>query len=265
MVSPSVCARRIGINRSFLAVHVKRHRSIIGHHGKRGRGRSRRNRAIGARRGVNQAIAQFGTRENDRAHLGEVLVAAGVIRVDVSIDQKADRLIRDLMNRRHNLLAQRRKLAVHHENAVRPNQDADGAALPLERIEIIGQLGGLDLDLAEIRGVLRSPATAVASRATSSMSEYRIVLIFIGGHSLNLELGLEPRTGPGIGMLLFCQLPFGEYIPSSGRGNAGPCQPSPALLRRTHGPISAAHRKQEQERAEHREVRARIAHHEPKP
>ena len=41
---------------------------------------------------MRQAIAQLGTRDDGRAHLAEVFVAAGVIAVHVRVDQELDRL-----------------------------------------------------------------------------------------------------------------------------------------------------------------------------
>ena len=46
--------------------------------------------------------------------------------------------------------AQRRELSVHHEDAVRARQHANRAALAVERVEVVGEFGGLDLYLAEI-------------------------------------------------------------------------------------------------------------------
>ena len=105
---------------------------------------------------MSEPITQLIASHNDRAHLGEILVAAGVVRVNVRVDQKSDGAIRDLLDGRGDFLAQGRELSVHHEDAVRPREHANRSALTLERVKIVGQLGGLDLDLAEIRLALAS-------------------------------------------------------------------------------------------------------------
>ena len=76
--------------------------------------------------------------EDDRAHLAEVLVPAGVIGVHVGVDEEADRLGRELLDRSDDLVGQRRELVVDEEDAVGAGEDADVPAGALE----IGDLAG---------------------------------------------------------------------------------------------------------------------------
>jgi hypothetical protein len=50
---------------------------------------------------------------------------------------------------------ERRELAVHHDDAVAADRDRDIAALALEHVSLVAQVGGLDLDLGEIDALLR--------------------------------------------------------------------------------------------------------------
>jgi hypothetical protein len=68
-------------------------------------------------------------------------------------DHELDGLRRDLLDGRGNFLAQRRELRVDHEDTVRPDEHANGASLAFECVELVGHLGGLDFDLAEIGGL----------------------------------------------------------------------------------------------------------------
>src|SRR5690242_17814292 len=56
----------------------------------------------------------------------------------------------DLLDRRCDFLAERCELAVHLEDAVRPRENSDGPPLTIERIEIVRDSVGLDLDFAEV-------------------------------------------------------------------------------------------------------------------
>ena len=55
-----------------------------------------------------QARAQLLAAEDQHSQLGELLVSSGVIAVDMGIDEKANRLVRDLLDRRDQPLGQRR-------------------------------------------------------------------------------------------------------------------------------------------------------------
>jgi hypothetical protein len=93
---------------------VERHPAFVGDDGQRCGGRRRRSGPVRQGPGTHQARAQFIARNNSRAHLGEVLIAAGMIPMHVSIDQETNRLVRDLANRRHDLLAQRSEFTIDH-------------------------------------------------------------------------------------------------------------------------------------------------------
>ena len=77
-------------------------------------------------------------------------VAAGVIAVEVRVDQILDRQRRDRFDGGLDLVVQRRELAVHHDDAVGADRDRDVAALAFEHIGVVAEIGGLDLDLGEI-------------------------------------------------------------------------------------------------------------------
>jgi hypothetical protein len=74
-----------------------------------------------------------------------------VIAVDMGIDEKANRLARDLLDRRDQLLGQRLELRIDEQHAVGAREHADRATQPLQGVEVISQAGGLDLHLAEVR------------------------------------------------------------------------------------------------------------------
>ncbi len=100
---------------------------------------------------MSQSPAELIARENGGAHLCEILVAAGVVAVHVGVHHEADRFVGNLVDGRGDLLRERRELRVHHEDSFRPDEHADGAALAFERVEIVADLGGLDLHFAEVR------------------------------------------------------------------------------------------------------------------
>jgi hypothetical protein len=100
-----------------------------------------------------QPVPQFLTREDCNAQLCQVFISACVVAMDVSVDQKSNGLIRDLLDCRHNLVCQRSELAIHHEHAVRARQNAYRASLPVQDIEIRREFHGFNLDLAEIGGL----------------------------------------------------------------------------------------------------------------
>src|SRR5206468_2193617 len=55
---------------------------------------------------------------NRRAFLPHSLIAAGVVAVHVRIDHEFNRRVGDLPDGAHNLVMQRRKLGVNHEDAI---------------------------------------------------------------------------------------------------------------------------------------------------
>jgi hypothetical protein len=140
----------------FLAVHMDRYGRVIGQNRQRGLGRRSAWCTAGGGGRVHQAIAQLRPRQDGRTQLREILVAAGMIRVNVGVYQEANRTIRNLADRGGNLLAQGRELGVHHEYPVRTGQHADGTALALQGVEIAADLRGFDLNLTKIGLALRA-------------------------------------------------------------------------------------------------------------
>src|SRR5579864_7180898 len=107
---------------------------------------------IGAcwRHGLSKTVAQFLPGENHDAHFPEVLIAAGVVRVDMGVDHETDGAVGDLVDGRYDLVGEWSELRVHHESAIRAGEHADHAALSFECVEIASDLSGLDLNLAEV-------------------------------------------------------------------------------------------------------------------
>ena len=104
--------------------------------------------------GCVEPVAKLLAREDCHAHFAEILVAARMVAMHVRVDEELDGGVRDLLDRRHDLVGQRRELAVHHQHAIRTGEDPDRAALPVEDIEIGRELNGLDLNLAVVDGRL---------------------------------------------------------------------------------------------------------------
>ena len=90
-------------------------------------------------------------RDDVDTELAEVLVAARVVAVDVRVDEHADRLVGQRLDRGQQLLRQRRELIVDHQHAVIADQEPDVAALPFEVMDVAGHLVRFDLHRGEIR------------------------------------------------------------------------------------------------------------------
>src|ERR1700740_1450658 len=118
------------------AIHMERELSFVSDHWERARGSWCTWRPIGSGHGMREAVAQFITRNQDRAHLLKIFVSARMVRMDVSIDDKSDGLVRKLFDRRRDFSAERRELRVHHEDAIRAGEHADRAALAIESVEV---------------------------------------------------------------------------------------------------------------------------------
>src|SRR5690349_1299721 len=73
------------------------------------------------------------------------------------VHHETDGTVGNFLDGRHDLVRQRRELGVYHENPVRTRQHADNTARSIERVEIVGDLSALDLDLAVV--LLRLPLT----------------------------------------------------------------------------------------------------------
>jgi hypothetical protein len=102
-----------------------------------------------------EPVAQLVACKDRGTQLREVLVAAGVIRVHVCVDQEADGLVGDATDRGDELVGERRELGVDQQDALGARQHADRAALAFQGPEVGCQLGGPDLDLAEVGRRLR--------------------------------------------------------------------------------------------------------------
>ena len=150
IVSPSVCATGTGMRCTVFPVHVDRHRGVVGHNRERHRRRGNTRGAVGAGVGLHEAGAQVLARKNRRAHLAQVLVAARVIAVEVRVDHEANPAVRDLLDGRHELLGHGRELRIDHQDAVRTGEHADHAAVAFERVEVVRDLGRLDLDVRRL-------------------------------------------------------------------------------------------------------------------
>ena len=121
-------------------------------------------------------------RDDDGAVLLEAFVAAGVVAVEVRVDHVLDRQRRDCLDRGLDLVVQRRELAVHHDDAVGADRDGDVAALALQPIGLVAEVGCLDLDLVPVD---RSCALALAAInivvAASAASVILVILILPSG------------------------------------------------------------------------------------
>ena len=93
---------------------------------------------LAAGEGFTSRARNCGRGQDHDAELAEVLVAARVIAVDVSVDEEPDAAVGDLLDRRDDLVGERRELAVDEEDAVGSDERANRAALALERVEVVG-------------------------------------------------------------------------------------------------------------------------------
>ena len=78
-----------------------------------------------------------------------------MIAVDVGIDEKANRLVRDLPDRRDQPFGERCELCIDEQHAVGACEHADRATLSratrcFQDVEVISEACGFDLHLAEI-------------------------------------------------------------------------------------------------------------------
>jgi hypothetical protein len=89
-------------------------------------------------------------RHDGDAVLGEVLVPAGVIAMEVRVHQVFDRQRGDRLDRRLDLVGQRRELAVDHDDAVGADRDRDVPPLPGQHVGVVAEIGRLDLDLVPV-------------------------------------------------------------------------------------------------------------------
>ncbi len=135
----------------LLAVEVERHGVGEGHD-RQGRLWSRGDRLVERLHELIDAhpLADVLVRDDQRARLAEVLVAARVVAVPVGVEHEADRPVADLRDRGHDLLGQRRVLVVDQEDAVRAGRDADVATPAHQHVDAVGDLDRLDLDVLHV-------------------------------------------------------------------------------------------------------------------
>src|SRR5207247_10946640 len=105
---------------------------------------------VGARCGAHAPVPQSSTGEDGGALLAHSLVTAGVVAVHMRVDHEFNWRLGDLPDGGHNLVVQRGELGVHHEHAIGADQQANCAALTIERVEVVADLVGLDLNVPEI-------------------------------------------------------------------------------------------------------------------
>lgn len=80
-----------------------------------------------------------------------------MVDVPVCVDDKPNRIVGEVCDRRHDLLRERRVL-VDHERAVLSNAHRDVATASLEHEDRLGDLLGLNLDLVEVLSRTRGRA-----------------------------------------------------------------------------------------------------------
>ena len=109
-----------------------------------------------ARRGAGgKAEPDIVVRHDRDAVLGEVVVSAGVVAVEMGVDHVLDRQGRDRLDRSLDLVGERRELAVDHDDAVGADGDGDVAALAFQHVGLVAKVGGLDLDGIPVGLLLR--------------------------------------------------------------------------------------------------------------
>ena len=110
---------------------------------------------------MNHFLAQFFARIHGGAHFREIRVAAGVVDVDMRVDQYTNGCGADAPDRRRHFLRELRILRIHHQNSVRSGKNADTPARgilmrrirprgPGQQIEIGCKLFGENLNAVEI-------------------------------------------------------------------------------------------------------------------
>jgi hypothetical protein len=97
-----------------------------------------------------EPIAHVDLRDDGGAVLVKQRIAAGVVGVVMRVDHVFDREIGDLGDRRLDAVVQRRKLRVDHDRRVAADGQRDVAAFAGQHIGVVAEIGGLDLDLAEV-------------------------------------------------------------------------------------------------------------------
>jgi hypothetical protein len=74
-----------------------------------------------------------------------------MVAVEMRVDEISDRLFRDRFNGGLDPVMQRRVLAVDHDDTVLGHRHRDIAALALEHVDVVAEIGGPDFDFRKIR------------------------------------------------------------------------------------------------------------------
>ena len=138
----------------LVAVEVKSHSVVVGNNGQSLR--SGRRDITKPRLGPGDEPYANGLMRQDRRGLAEILVAAAVIEMPVSVDQKAHRRGTHGGHRGDDLVGQRGKLIVDQDGAVGPVRNPDVAARAKQHCDAGSQRLGLDFDLRKIRCLRRN-------------------------------------------------------------------------------------------------------------
>ena len=80
----------------------------------------------------------------------EVFITAGMITMDVAVDQETQRMAVDGPDRRVDLIGEGCKLVIDHQDAIGTGQHADVATGAFEHIDIVGDGDGFDPDGVEV-------------------------------------------------------------------------------------------------------------------
>jgi len=87
---------------------------------------------------------------NDRGLLAELGVAPGMVTVKMRVDDEPEGLFGDFLQSRFNLRSQRSKLVVNDHDAILADRNTNIPAGAFEHVDIAGDFGGFDLDVAEV-------------------------------------------------------------------------------------------------------------------
>ena len=88
--------------------------------------------------------------QDEDTHLPEILIAAAMISMHMSIDQKPDLALIQLTDRCENLIGKRGILFVYHHHAVFPDREPDIATCTFQVIRVASHMMGNDFNVAEI-------------------------------------------------------------------------------------------------------------------
>ena len=118
-----------------------------------------------------QALAHVVLRDDGRARSGEGQVSAGVVAVVVGVDDEAHRLVgrANALERGGDLVGQRSVLVIDDDDAIFADRGGDVAARAFQHVDVAGNLGDLDLDLAEVLVLRRGKAAAHSRKKNASL------------------------------------------------------------------------------------------------